>query len=252
MSGHNKWANIKQRKGSQDAKRSNLFSKLVKEIIVAAKAGGGNPDTNNRLRTAIDKARESNVPKDTIDKAIKRGTGELEGITYEELLYEGYGPGGVAVIMDILTDNKNRTASEIRKIFSKHNGNLGESGCVGWMFDKKGYIGIDGSKHTEDEVMEAALELGADDVRKESDEVIEVYSTVDDFMTVRQALKDKGFEVIESEICRLPQNKIKLEEAKAMSLLKLMDELENHDDVQSLATNGDIDDAVMEKYANSL
>ncbi|MFN4216255.1 MAG: YebC/PmpR family DNA-binding transcriptional regulator, partial [Brevinematales bacterium] len=162
MSGHNKWANIKQRKGAQDAKRSSLFSKLVKEIIIAARAGG-NPDTNPKLRVAIDKARDANMPKDNIEKAIKRGTGEIEGATYEELVYEGYGPGGVAVIIDITTDNKNRTAAEIRKIFSKHNGNLGESGCVAWMFDKKGFIAVQAADVSEDEIMELALELGADD-----------------------------------------------------------------------------------------
>ncbi len=250
MSGHNKWANIKQRKGAQDAKRSNLFSKIVKEVIISARYGGGNPDTNARLRTAIDKAKEANMPKDNIDKAIKRGTGEIEGVIYEELVYEGYGPGGVAVIMDITTDSKNRTAAEIRKIFSKHNGNLGEAGCVGWMFDRKGYIGVDGTKHTEDEIMEIALELGADDIKK-NDDVIEVLTSVENYSQVLQGLKNKNVAIISSEIARLPQNPMKLEKDKSMSLLKLMDELENHDDVQNVATNADIEDSVLEEFAGS-
>lgn len=250
MSGHNKWANIKQRKGAQDAKRSNLFSKLAKEIIVAAKHGGGNPDTNIRLRTAIEKAREANMPKDNIEKAIKRGTGELEGITYEEIVYEGYGPGGVAVILDILTDNKNRSAAEIRKIFSRHNGALGEAGCVAWMFDRKGYIALDGSEHTEDEVMEIALDLGADDVKKEGEAIV-VYSSVDSFSEVLEGLKGKSLKVLESDISRVPQNKVKLEKDKAIQLLKLMSEIENHDDVQSFADNADIDESIIEEFENA-
>jgi YebC/PmpR family DNA-binding regulatory protein len=248
MSGHNKWANIKQRKGAQDAKRSSLFSKLVKEIIIAARAGG-NPETNPKLRVAIDKAREANMPKDNIEKAIKRGTGEIEGATYEELVYEGYGPGGVAVIMDITTDNKNRTAAEIRKIFSKHNGNLGESGCVGWMFDKKGFIAIDAKGVSEEEIMEVALELGADDVKFEGD-VYEIYTPVENYSQVLEGLKKK-YTVTSSEIGRFPKNVMKLEREDALKLLKLMDELENHDDVQSVASNADIDDSILEEFANS-
>lgn len=248
MSGHNKWANIKQRKGSQDAKRSNLFSKIVKEIIITARRGGGNIDTNAALRTAVEKAREANMPKDNIDKAIKRGTGEIEGVVYEELTYEGYGPGGVAVIMDITTDSKNRTAAEIRKIFSKHNGNLGESGSVAWMFDKKGYIAVDGTKHTEDEIMEIGLELGADDIKK-NDDVIEVLTAVEDYSRVLQGLKSKNVSILSSEVTRIPQNTVKLERDKALTLLKLMDELENHDDIQNAASNADIDDSVFEEFA---
>ena len=249
MSGHNKWANIKQRKGAQDAKRSNLFSKIAKEIILAAKRGG-NPETNAALRTAIDKAKEANMPKDNIEKNIKRGTGELEGVTYEELTYEGYGPGGVAVIVDLVTDNKNRSAAEIRKIFSKFGGNLGESGSVAWMFAKKGYIGINGLKHTEDQVMEVALDMGADDI-KVSDDSIEVYTTIESYNTVLQGLKEKGFEVTSSEITRIPANMVALEKDKAISVLKLMDELESNDDVQNAASNADIPDAAMEEFANS-
>ncbi len=250
MSGHNKWANIKQRKGAQDAKRSNMFSKIAKEIILAARHGGGNPDTNATLRAIIEKAKQANMPKDNIEKNIKRGTGEIEGIIYEELTYEGYGPGGVAVIMDITTDNKNRSAAEIRKIFSKHNGNLGEAGCVGWMFDKKGYIGVDGTKHSEDEIMEIALDLGADDVKKSDDE-IEVYTSVESYISVLEGLKNKNINVLSSEVTRIPQNTVKLEKDKAMTLLRLMDELEGHDDVQNVASNAEIDDSVMEEFANS-
>ena len=249
MSGHNKWANIKQRKGAQDAKRSNLFSKIVKEIIIAARKGG-NPDTNATLRTAIDKARNANMPKDNIEKAIKRGTGELDGVTIEELTYEGYGPGGVAVIVDVATDNKNRTVAEIRKIFSRLGGNLGEAGCVAWMFDKKGFIGLDGKKHTEDQVMEVALELGADDVKSEGD-TIEVYTAVESFISVMDGLKAKGMEVTSSELTQVPQNTVSMEKEKAMTLLRLMEELEEHDDVQNVYSNADIDDSVMEEYANS-
>jgi YebC/PmpR family DNA-binding regulatory protein len=250
MSGHNKWANIKQRKGAQDAKRSNQFSKIAKEIILAARKGGGNPDTNAALRNIIDKAKQYNMPKDNVEKNIKRGTGELEGVVYEELTYEGYGPGGVAVIMDLVTDSKNRTAAEIRKVFSKFGGNLGESGSVGWMFSKKGFIAIDAKKHNEDEVMEVALEIGADDI-KDTGDAIEVYTTVENYTKVLEGLKAKNFAVTSSELTRIPQNTIKLEKDKAMTLLRLMDELENHDDVQDVASNADIDDSVFEEFANS-
>ncbi len=250
MSGHNKWANIQHRKGAQDAKRSNLFSKIVKDIIIAARDGGGDPDNNMRLRAAIDKAREANMPKDNVEKAIKRGTGELEGVTYEEITYEGYGPGGIAVIVDCTTDNRNRTAPELRKIFSRHNGNLGEAGCVAWMFDKRGYIALDGQAHSEDEVMEAALEMGAEDVKREGDEIV-VLTQMEDYITVLDGLKAKSFKVLSSEITRIPQSKVQVENDKAGTLLKLFDELENHDDVQDYSSNAEIDDAVLEEFANS-
>ncbi len=250
MSGHNKWANIKQRKSAQDAKRSNLFSKISREIILAARKGGGNPETNAALRAVIEKARSYNMPKDNIERSIKRGTGEIEGATFEELAYEGYGPGGVAMIVDVTTDNRNRTLSEIRKIFSRLGGNLGESGCVGWMFDKKGYISVDAGKYSEDQMMELAIELGADDVKKEGD-VIEIYTSVENFLSVLDGLKNKGIEIKNSEIARFPQNTVSIDKDKALTLLKLIDELENHDDVQSVATNADIDDSVYEEFANS-
>ncbi len=250
MSGHNKWANIQHRKGAQDAKRSNLFSKIVKDIIIAARDGGGDPASNIRLRAAVDKAKAANMPKDNVEKAIKRGTGELEGVTYEEITYEGYGPGGIAVIVDVTTDNRNRTAPELRKIFSRHNGNMGEAGCVGWMFDRRGYIAIDSHKHSEDEVMEAALEVGAEDVKQDGDEIV-VLTQMEDYGTVLDALEGKGFTILSSEITRVPQNKVKVEPDKATTLLKLFDELENHDDVQDYSSNADIDDAAIEAYANS-
>lgn len=250
MSGHNKWANIKQRKGAQDAKRSNLFSKIAKEIILAARKGGGNPDTNASLRAILEKARQANMPRDNIEKNIKRGTGELEGVNYEELTYEGYGPGGTAIILDLVTDNKNRSASEIRKIFSKFGGNMGESGSVSWMFDKKGYIAIDGTKHTEDEIMEIALDIGADDV-KTDDGTIEVYTSIENYISVLEGLKAKNIAITSSEMSRFPKNTVALEKDKAMSLLRLMDEFEGNDDVQNVASNADIDDSVMEEFANS-
>ncbi|MEJ5284160.1 MAG: YebC/PmpR family DNA-binding transcriptional regulator [Brevinematia bacterium] len=250
MSGHNKWANIKQRKSAQDAKRSNMFSKISREIILAAKKGGGNPETNATLRAIIEKARSYNMPKDNIERSIKRGTGEIEGAAFEELTYEGYGPGGVAMIVDVTTDNRNRTISEIRKIFSRLGGNLGEAGCVGWMFEKKGYISVDANKYTEDQIMEIALELGADDVKKEGD-AIEIYTSVENFLNVLDGLKAKGIEIQSSELARFAQNTVKIEKDKALSLLKLIDELEEHDDVQAVATNADIDDSVYDEYANS-
>ncbi len=250
MSGHNKWANIKQRKSAQDAKRSNIFSKISREIILAARKGGGNPETNATLRAIIEKARSYNMPKDNIERSIKRGTGEIEGAAFEELTYEGYGPGGVAMIVDVTTDNRNRTISEIRKIFSRLGGNLGEAGCVGWMFEKKGYISVDANKYTEDQIMEFALDLGADDVKKEGD-VIEIYTTVENFLNVLDGLKSKGIEIQSSELARFAQNTVKIEKDKALSLLKLIDELEEHDDVQAVATNADIDDSVYDEYANS-
>ncbi len=250
MSGHNKWANIKQRKSAQDAKRSNMFSKISREIILAARKGGGNPETNATLRAIIEKARSYNMPKDNIERSIKRGTGEIEGAAFEELTYEGYGPGGVAMIVDVTTDNRNRTISEIRKIFSRLGGNLGEAGCVGWMFEKKGFISVDANKYSEDQMMELALELGADDVKKEGD-AIEIYTSVENFLPVLDGLKAKGIEIQNSELARFAQNTVKLEKDKALSLLKLIDELEEHDDVQAVATNADIDDSVYDEYANS-
>ncbi len=245
MSGHNKWSTIKHKKGAADAKRGKIFTKLIKEITVAAKLGGGDPNGNPRLRTAIDKAKAENMPKDNIDRAIKKGTGELEGVTYEETTYEGYGPGGVAVLVEVMTDNRNRTVSEVRSIFSKCNGNMGESGCVSWMFDKKGLIVF--PKETDfDKLFEAALEAGAEDVADEGDQ-IEVMSDPSGFIEVREALEKAGFKYESAEITMIPQTMVKLEGKQAESMLKLMDRLEDNDDVQNVYANFDISQEEMEK-----
>jgi YebC/PmpR family DNA-binding regulatory protein len=246
MSGHNKWSTIKHKKGAADAKRGKMFSKLIKEITIAARMGGGDPEGNPRLRTAVLAARGANMPKDNVERAIKRGTGELEGANYEEINYEGYGPGGVAVLLEALTDNKNRTVAEIRHIFDKYNGNLGESGCVAWMFDKKGIIEVTAKGLTEDEVMELALEHGAQDVQHDGD-VFEISAELADFETVRKAVEEKGWKIELAEITMIPQNTIKLEGKKAEQMLKMMDALDDHDDLQRVFANFDISEEDMLK-----
>lgn len=248
MSGHNKWSTIKHKKGAADAKRGKIFSKLIKEISIAARVGGGDPDGNPRLRTAINAARAANMPKDNVDRAIKRGTGEIAGVSYEEVIYEGYGPGGVAVLVEALTDNKNRTVAEIRHIFDKYNGNLGESGCVAWMFQKKGLIIIPAVQLHEDEVMELALEAGAQDVSREGD-TYEITTEPSDFETVRKAMEDRGWKIEMAEITMVPQNNVKLEGKKAEQMLKMMDTLDDHDDLQKVFANFDISDEEMEKIS---
>ncbi len=248
MSGHSKWANIKHRKGAQDAKRGQLFSKLAKEITVAAKIGGGNPENNVRLRVAIERARQANMPLENIERAIKRGTGELEGVSYEEVVYEGYGPGGVAILVSVLTDNKNRTAAEMRKIFNKFGGSLGTSGSVAWIFDKKGYISVDGNKYSEDEILEIAIEAGADDVKKE-DDVISIYTSVEAFSDVLNALKNKGIEIKVSEISMVPKSTATVDDDTAIKVLRLLEELENNDDVQNVSSNLDASDSAFEKFS---
>ncbi len=250
MSGHSKWANIKHRKAAQDAKRGKIFNKLIREITVAARLGGGDPETNPRLKTAIARARSNNMPMDTIEKAIKRGTGELEGVSYEELIYEGYGPGGVAIMVEVMTDNRNRTAAEIRKIFSKHGGKMGESGSVAWMFKRVGLITLDATKYSEDEVMEVALDAGAEDIKSDGKN-IEVYTDPDSFAEVLEAIKGAGLEVLNASVTRIPTMEVKLSGEDALKMLKLMDELEDHDDVQNVSANFDIDESVMEQYANA-
>ncbi len=247
MSGHNKWASIKHKKAATDAKRGKIFTKIIREMVVAAKEGGGIIENNARLRKAVDDARAANMPQDNIKKAIQRGTGELPGAIYEEITYEGYGPAGVALIVETTTDNKNRTASEIRKIFSKHSGSMGETGCVGWMFSKKGLITIDKSAGDEDTVMTAALDAGAEDFVAE-DDVYEIYTTTSDFNTVLDAIKNKNIPVAESEISMIPQTYVKLEGDNAEHMLKLLDELEEHDDVKNVFSNFDISKEDMEKY----
>ncbi len=245
MSGHSKWHNIRLRKGKQDAQRSNLFTKLAREIIVAARSGGGNPDANIRLRLAVQKARENSMPQDNIKRAIQRGTGEIEGAQYEEVTYEGYGPGGVAVLVQCLTDNRNRTVAELRVVFSRNGGSLGESGCVAWMFDQKGMITINKDGLDEDKLMELALEAGADDIQTE-DEVYEVTTAPGDFMTVRQSLEDAGLKFVEAELTMVPKNTVRVEGKEAGQVLRMMDAFDELDDVQHAYANFDIPDEVME------
>ncbi len=245
MSGHSKWSTIKRKKGALDAKRGKIFTKLIKEITVAARMGGGDPESNPRLRTAIAAAKAENMPKDNIERAIKKGTGELEGTQYEELTYEGYGPGGVAVLVEVLTDNKNRSIAEIRHIFSKHGGNLGENGCVSWMFDKKGLLVFSKDQVSEDDVMAVALEAGADDI-KETEKEYEVIVEPSEFETVKEAFDKAGIPYLVAEISMVPQNTIALEGKDAEKMLKLMDALEDSDDVQNAYANFDISEAIME------
>jgi len=246
VSGHSKWSTIKRKKGALDAKRGQIFTRLIKEITVAARMGGGDPDANPRLRSAIASAKAENMPKDNIDRAIKKGTGELEGAVYEEITYEGYGPGGVAVLVDCMTDNKNRTVADIRHYFSKSGGNLGESGCVAWMFDKKGTILVDKETIEEDELLDKALEAGAEDVVEE-DNVFQVVTAPDDFESVREALEADGVKFIEATVSMVPQNTIDVSEEKtAKQILKLLESLEDHDDVQNVYANFDIPDDIME------
>jgi YebC/PmpR family DNA-binding regulatory protein len=250
MSGHSKWSTIKRKKGAIDAKRGKIFTRLIKEITVAARTGGGgDPDGNPRLRSAINAAKAENMPKDNIDRAIKKGTGELEGEVYEEILYEGYGPAGVAVLVECMTDNRNRTVADIRHYFSKSNGNLGESGCVAWMFDKKGLIQVEKEKYSEEELMDLALEAGAEDVVEE-DSVYQILTSPEEFSDVRDALEESGVEFFEAAVSMIPSNTIAVTEEKpALSLLKLLENLEDHDDVQNVYSNFDIDDELMEKIS---
>ena len=244
MSGHSKWHSIKHKKGALDAKRGKLFTKFIKEITVAARSGGGDPEGNARLRKAIADAKAGNMPNDTIDRAIRRGTGEEEGVNYEEITYEGYGPGGVALMIQSMTDNRNRTVAEIRHIFSKNGGNLGESGSVGWMFEKKGYIVVEKSAKSEEELFELAIEAGADDLRDDEDN-FEIITSPDVFDGVLTAIKAAGIEPQVAEVEMVPQNYIRLEGADARQMLKLMEALEDHDDVQKVSANFDISEADM-------
>ena len=249
MSGHSKWHTIKHKKGALDAKRGKLFTKLIKEITIAARSGGsGDVNTNARLRKAVSDAKAGNMPADTIERAIKRGTGELEGVTYDEITYEGYGPGGVAVMVEVTTDNRNRTVAEIRHLFSKNGGNMGETGSVGWMFNRKGQIIVDSGVKGEDEMMELALEAGADDFQAEGDSY-QVLTTPEDFHSVLDKLKAAGIEPISAEVAMIPQNTISLEGGAANQMMKLYDALDDHDDVQNVYTNFEPDEAAMEQGA---
>ncbi len=249
MSGHSKWHTIKHKKGALDAKRGKLFTKLIKELTIAARSGGsGDPNQNPRLRKAVNDAKAANMPNDTIDRAIKRGTGELEGVHYDEITYEGYGPGGVAVMVNATTDNRNRTVSELRHLFSKNSGNLGESGSVAWMFNKKGQIIIDAAAKGEDEMMEIALEAGAEDMQTDG-ETYQILTSPEDFMSVLDAVKGKGLEPISAEIAMIPQNTIKLEGGQASQMLKLYEALDDQEDVQSVYTNFEFDEATAQQQA---
>jgi YebC/PmpR family DNA-binding regulatory protein len=245
MSGHSKWSSIKHKKGAADAKRGKIFTKLIKEITVAARMGGsGDPDANPRLRTAILAAKSENMPKDNIERGIKKGTGELEGVDYEENTYEGYGPGGAAVLLESLTDNKNRAVADIRHIFAKCGGNLGENGCVAWMFDKKGYIVVERSAIDEDSLMETALDAGAEDVR-EDDSNFEVITAPEDFEAVKDAIDEKSISYLDAEVTMLPQAATSLQGKEADQMIRLMDMLDDCEDVQKVYTNADIPDEMV-------
>lgn len=249
MSGHSKWHTIKHKKGALDAKRGKIFTRLIKEITIAARTGGsGDPNQNPRLRKAVTDAKAVNMPNDNIDRAIKRGTGELEGFQLEEITYEGYGPGGVAVMINATTDNRNRTVSEIRSIFSKNNGNLGESGSVAWMFDRRGQIIVDGAGRGEDEMMELILDAGADDLQGDGGSY-EILTAPEDFHAVLDKVKAAGLEPISAEIAMIPKNTIKLEGGHVNQMMKLYNALDDNDDVDSVYANFEIDEAVMQQQA---
>lgn len=249
MAGHSKWKNIQHRKGRQDAARAKTFTKISKEIFVAARHGGGDPSTNIRLRMAINKAKDANMPNDNIERTIKKALGEVEGVTYEEITYEGYGPNGVAVMVDVLTDNRNRTAAEVRHIFSRNGGNLGESGCVSYLFERKGRIVIDrnGAQADEDTVMMEALEAGAEDFMA-SEDSYEITTSPDNYESVKEALESQGYQLSVSEVTMIPQTTVNLAGDDVEKMLKLMDALDDNDDVQNVYANFDIDDDELEKY----
>ncbi len=248
MSGHSKWAQIKHKKAVVDAKRGKIFSKIAKEITVAARLGGGDPDGNPRLRTVLENAREVNMPGENIKRAIMKGTGELPGVSYEESIYEGYGPGGTAILLEVLTDNKNRTVPEIRHIMTKNGGNLGEAGCVAWMFEKKGYILVEKTKIDEDSLMSAALEAGAEDMKNDpGEDSYEIITAPEDVNKVKAALEAAGIPVSLAEITMLPKSYVALDGKSAEQIIRLVDALEDHEDIQNVYTNFDIPDEVMAK-----
>jgi len=248
MSGHSKWSSIKHKKGKVDAQRGKIFTKLIREITVAAREGGGDPVGNARLRTAIAAARAANMPADNIKKAIQKGTGELPGVTYEQAAYEAYGPGGAAILIEALTDNKNRAVAEIRHILSRFNGNMGEAGCVNWMFTKQGFIQVEAVGVDEDSLMLTALDAGATDVKREGT-TYDIYTEPGDLENIRAAVEKAGVAIASAEVAMIPQSTVKLEEKQAGQMLKLMEALEDHDDVQKVYANFDIDDELIEKLA---
>jgi YebC/PmpR family DNA-binding regulatory protein len=246
MSGHSKWHSIKHKKAAADSKRGRIFTRLIKEMTAAARAGGGDPDGNPRLRLAVATAKAANMPADNIKKAIMRGTGELPGVSYEDVNYEGYGPGGVAIFMHVLTDNRNRTVAELRHILSKNGGNLGETGCVGWMFERKGYFVVEKSAADEEKLLELALGAGADDMREDGSN-FEILTTPESFEAVRSALEKEKIPTASAEISMIPQNYVKLEGKHAQTMLKLMEALEDHEDIQNVWANFDIDESELEQ-----
>jgi YebC/PmpR family DNA-binding regulatory protein len=248
MSGHSKWSTIKRKKGKADAERGKIFTKLIKELTVSARDGGGDPEGNPRLRAAVQAAKAANMPASNIERAIKKGTGELPGVTYESVNYEGYGPGGVAILVEVLTDNRNRSVSEIRNIFTRHGGNLGEVGCVGWMFDKKGLIQVDKRSVDEEKLMDAVLDAGASDMTLEED-YFEILTPFNKFEAVKQALDQKKIPYSQAELTMIPQTNVKLTGKEAEQMLKLMESLEDHDDVQKVYANFDIATEIMEKMS---
>jgi YebC/PmpR family DNA-binding regulatory protein len=251
MSGHSKWHSIRHKKAREDAKRGKVFTKLIRELTVSARAGGGDPTMNPRLRTAIDRAKAENMPADNIERAIKKGTGELEGVRYEEYTYEGYGPGGTAILVEVMTDNKNRCTAEVRHIFSKQNGNLGENGCVAWIFEKKGYLAVPAEGVDEETLMDIALEAGADDIVEDAeDKQFEVYTELEAFQAVKEALDAKGVAYQAADITMIPKNTVKLQGKEAEQTLRLMDALEDNDDVQNVYSNFDISKEVMESLTS--
>ncbi len=249
MSGHSKWASIKHKKAAQDAKRGKIFTKIIRELSVAARIGGGDPDANPRLRKAVAEAKSVNMPADNIKRAIMKGTGQLEGTTYEEGTYEGYGPGGVAIFVEVLTDNKNRTVSELRHIFSKNGGNIAESGCVAWMFKRKGYIVVDKSQASEDKLLEIILEAGAEDLQEDGSNY-EIFTAPDTYEDVVDALENQKIQIDAKNLSQIPQNYVKLTGKPAQQLLRLMDELEDHDDVQNVWANFDIDEEEIANFSD--
>lgn len=248
MSGHSKWSSIKHKKAATDSKRGKLFGKIIKEITVAARMGGGDQSANPRLRTAVLTAKSANMPGDNIERAIKKGTGELPGVSYEEIIYEGYGPGGVALLMEAVTDNKNRTVAEIRTLLTKYGGSMGETGSVNWMFKQKGLMAVPREEIDEAELMEIVIEAGAEDLTSE-DNVYEIITAKEDFEAVKRAVDDKNLKTTVAELAMIPQSGVSLDESKAKQMLKLMELLEDHDDIQKVHANFDIADEIMEALA---
>lgn len=245
MAGHSKWANIKHRKAAVDAKRGKVFTKIIRELTVAAREGGGDPESNPRLRTAVAAAKGANMPNDTIDRAVKRGTGDIEGVVYSEVFYEGYGPGGSAVYVKTFTDNRNRTVSEVRRIFSRHGGALGENGCVAWMFDLKGRIAFRADSVDEESLFDAVIDAGADDVRAEDSELV-VITPAESFEAVKDALSAAGLESESAEVTMIPQSSVRIDGRDAEHMIRLMEDLEDSDDVQNVYANFDIDERILE------